>query len=662
MRRCVCLPLFRVLILTAAIGVPASATAAKPERSSPIASLGSFFRWGEPIPAPLRDALRAYEEGRFFAALGSLEDLLAARDPAYALDDATFLRALSLIALDWNDLAVPSLLEVLAAEPPGPYYVPALLELIEIHDRAGRWPAVADTWGHFVDRPLRSRGPRNERIAELFFEYGTLRAPILRLTAHEKSLLSKPKELAVILQERRERASDRLLYKSGLALLRLGRYEESLRALLGIGIESPYSPYAQYSVAQDLFALGRSREAIRALSRLQRYPKTTPEERALGSRARVLHAAIRIENGEVEKAIPLARSIPDDDPEAPAARELVATALIDGGNPALALAYDPAAIPAVIDAKARHALTIGEAYASLGDMDSAARVLQDVAGGLRHARSEGAAREAMVGGLRRFAEDLARSRRMREQDVRQHVSNGIRIVLAHDGPWNLGTVLRRMRAALGAGPYRQLAAGTKLRPESRDANDEIGALPNESDALSRRAYLASPRRAVVELALNRLADVESTAGRSPSAGPLPILDAYLVWLERSPGDEELRRQVARRIEGLVEDLRSRSELEIPVPRFDSGATLAPEIAAFRRKISEATAVFGRPPFDFTASSEARDEVVPLLRSWIDRELGALLEERETELRHLEFDLEVALSETLGGGHRLRQGAIEEQRH
>ncbi|MGH7820737.1 MAG: tetratricopeptide repeat protein, partial [Candidatus Binatia bacterium] len=267
-------------------------------------------------------------------------------------DDTHFLRALSLVALGWNDLAVPSFLAVLEADPPGPYYVPALLELIEIHDRAGRWNAVAHAWRRYVDQPLRSGGSRSERIGEVLFEFGTLRSPIPGSSRREKSLLSKPKELAVILEKRRERPSDRLLYRSGLALLRLGRHEESLRALLMIGIESPYYPYARYSIAQDLFALGQGRDAIRTLIRLGRYPKITQEERALGSRAQVLHAAIRFRSGEVERGIGIARSIAHDDPEAPGARLLITTALVDAGEPALALAYDTARVPPIAEAEA----------------------------------------------------------------------------------------------------------------------------------------------------------------------------------------------------------------------------------------------------------------------------------------------------------------------
>jgi len=44
---------------------------------------------------------------------------------------------------------------------------------------------------------------------------------------------------------------------------------------------------------------------------------------------------------------------------------------------------------------------------------------------------------------------------------------------------------------------------------------------------------------------------------------------------------------------------------------------------------------------------AREDVVSLLGKWVDRQLHEVLRERDAELRDLEFDLEVALSEALG---------------
>ncbi|MGH7860069.1 MAG: hypothetical protein ACREQY_22305 [Candidatus Binatia bacterium] len=325
-----CLQLAQWVIVAGAVAFSAPGHAAG---ESPAALLGGFFRLEPSLPAYLDEALVAYEEGRFFDALRSLRSGADSEER----DDVRFLRAVLLIGAGWEDLAAPSLETVLEAEPPGPYHVPALLELVEMHDRAGRWSAVADAWERRLDRSLRSRDSRSERIMELLFEFGSLRPPLAASTRREKSWLSKPKELAVLLEARRERASDRLLYRCGLALLRLGRHEESLRPLRMIGIESPYYPYARYSIAQSLFALGGVEEATRALARLDRYPRSTSEERALGSRARVLHAAIRFRVGEYEKGIRMARSVPDDDPDAARARLLVSTALLDAGKPALAV-------------------------------------------------------------------------------------------------------------------------------------------------------------------------------------------------------------------------------------------------------------------------------------------------------------------------------------
>ncbi len=641
------------LILAATMAMPGSVTAAKQEPSSPGATLADFFRWEESIPFPLQDALRAYQEGRFFAAIGSLDGLMAAREPEYALDDAQFLRALSLIALGWDEVALPSLSSLLEADPPGPYYVPALLELIEAHNRAERWGSIADAWERYVERPLRSGSSRGKRVSDLLFEFGEIRSPTASSTKREKNLLSKPKELAVILEKRRERPSDRLLYRSGLALLRLGRHEESLHALLRIGVESPYYPYARYSIAQDLFALGQVEDACRTLSRLRRYPKITPEERALGSRSQVLHAAIRFETGEVEQGIRIAQSIPNDDPEAPEARLLITNALLVAGAPALALTYDTAA-PVIVEADARRALTIGAAYASIGDMTSAAGTLRTVAGRVHEARSAGAAREEAVDQLRRLAEDWNRQRREGGQGMRAHVSRGVRVALAHDGPWNLGTMLRRMRAALGAGPYRQLEQGTTLPLAKTAATENRGSRPKNREELLRLAYLASPRRATIELALDRLADIESEPGRLDAEASLRILNGYLAWLERAPSDPELRRNVARHAVTFVDHLYSRSKLEIPTPLPDPGASLTSEVTAFRHRLLEAADALRKSQPEIDALEAARNEVVILLHTWVDRELRELLQEREADLLHLEFDLEVALSETLAGGHRLTQ--------
>lgn len=623
------------LVLAAVIGTPSLGAAEGQDPSPPMAALADFFRWQESIPVPLRDALRAYEQGHFFAALGSLDGIIAAREPVYALDDARYLRALSLVGLGWDELAVPSLLSVLEAEPLGPYYVPALLELIEIHDRAGRWGAIADAWGRYVDRPLRSTDPRSERIGDLLFEFGTLRPPLAGSTRREKKWLSQPEALAVVLEKRRERASDRLLYRSGLALFRLGRHQESLRSLLMIGIESPYYPYARYSIAQNFFALGQAHDATRTLVRLQRHPKITQEDRGLGSRAQLLHAAIRFATGEVETGIGIARSIADDDPEAPGARLLVTTALLDAGQPALALAYDASPSSAVVEAEASRALTVGAAYASLGDTESAARLLRGASVRVRKTRAAGRAREEALDRLRGFARGMVQERRQREQALRKQVSGGIRDLLVYDGPWSLSTLLRRVRAAIGAGPYHHLARGAK--PQNAKIVSGTGPW---------HAYLASPRRPRIELALDRLAELESVSRRSDAAGSLRILNAYLLWFEQAPVDEEVRKKVARNVATFLADLRSRSQREIPALRFDLDAGLDSEVAALRRRLSEAVDALGESEPDGGAVRKARDEVGSLLGEWIDRELRELLEERDIELRDLELDLDVALAGTL----------------
>ena len=614
----------RALIVAVAFATAASGGAHAQERPSRVAAFTDFFRWQEPIPAALRSAFRAYEEGRFFTALGNVDSVIAARKPAYALDDALFLRSLSLIGVGWDDVAVPSLRSLIEADPPGPYYVPALLELVEIHDRAGRWTAIADTWERYVDRPLRSGGSRNQRIARLLFEFGSLRPAVASSTRREKSLLARPKELAVILEKRRERPSDRLLYRSGLALLRLSRHEESLRALFMIGIESPYYPYARYSIAQDLFAAGRTDEAARTLGRLERYPKITREERALGSRAQVLDAAISFESGEVDEGIRIARSIADDDAEAPAARWLIAAALLDAGKPSLALVYDRAPVRPVIGDEARRALVIGSAYASLGDKDSATRMLRAGARHVHQARVSGPALEDAVERVRALAEASVDERRSRVRATRAHISEGMQIVLAHDGPWSFATMLRRVRAALGAGSYRELALGTKPRVGEAAANGGPWL-----------TYLASPRRAKIERLLERIADVEAEPGAPAGEASLRILNGYLVWLEQAPTDAGLRQEIARRFATFA------------AMKIDADAPPAAEVAAFRRRLLETADALRESSSEPGDLRAAREDVVSLLGKWVDRQLHEVLRERDAELRDLEFDLEVALSEALG---------------
>jgi tetratricopeptide (TPR) repeat protein len=627
-------PLLGCLALLAAIAVADPREGACEERPSRLAGFTEFFRSKDPIPAPLRSALDAYEQGRFFAALGSLDAVLSTRKPGYAVDDALFLRAVSLVGLGWDDLATGSLVSILETDPVSPYYVPALLELVEIHDRAARWKAVADAWGRYVDRPLRAGGKRGERVRDLLYEFGELRPATSTSTRREKSLLSAPKELAVILEGRRERPSDRLLYRSGLALLRVGRHEESLRALLTIGVESPYYPYARYAIAQDLFALGRTEDALAALVRLERYPMITQEERVLESRCRLLLATILLRSGGVDDAIAVARSIADDDPEAPPARLLITAALLEAGKPALALVYDTASVRPIVSAEAKRALAVSAAYASLGDADSAARVLRGATGRVREARVSGAELDDAVERTRGLAEASLRGRRELEQASRAHLASGLRVVLAHDGPWSFATLVRRVRAALGAGPYRELALGTK---------------PSSSKAVSHRgswlAYLASPRRASIEPILDRLADLDAEPRDGEAS--LRIVNAYLGWLEQAPSDKDLRRQVAKRAVTYVDGLRGRG-VEVPPLRLDLRAALAPQAAAYRRRLSESLGALGRSRAEPVDPTEARDDVRSLLGTWVDGEIRELIEARQAELRDLEFELDVALAGTLAG--------------
>jgi hypothetical protein len=83
----------------------------------------------------------------------------------------------------------------------------------------------------------------------------------------------------------------------------------------------------------------------------------------------------------------------------------------------------------------------------------------------------------------------------------------------------------------------------------------------------------------------------------------------------------------------------------------------PEVAAFRRRLSESAGALGDSNPERDVLEAARDDVSTLLRSWIDRELHELFEERDVALRDLELDLDVALAEALAGG---AQPAAEER--
>ena len=621
-----------VLVAAAMIGLASAADdrSAKPSKPATRESSGGFFRLGEWIPAPIDRALRDYESGRFFSALANLDELSAEKKHAYALDDAQFLRALCLAGLGWEDLAATGFTALLEAKSPGPYYVPALLELVEIHDRAARWEATAGAWEKYVDKPGKGRA---RAVASLLEEFGELRPGEAKSTRKERSLFSRPKELAVLREDRRERSAERLLYRSGLALLRVGKHEPSLRALYRIGVLSPYYPYARYSIAQNLFALGRPDEALDVIAALERYPMITPEEKMLTGRARVLHMAILSQQKDVDRAIGVARSLGDDDPEAAPARLMIATALLEKGEPALSLVYGTPSVQPVVSVEARQALLKGAAYRSLGDESAAVKELRAGIARLRASRAEGAALDKAVGEIRELATSDVTARRAREDAVRAHVAKGMRIALAYDGPWNLGTMLRRIRATLGAGPYREFALGIK-QASAKTATDK-GPWP--------LAYVASPRQGTIESVIDRLDGLASK--RADAEAALRILDGFLAYVERAPITEPSRVAAASAGADLVEELGSRAGLELPKLRLEGGP-VAIEVAAYRRRLSQSLVTLAKSSGDVGALEAERARVSRLLDRWIDHEIRELVKEREAELHEIELDLDVMLGESL----------------
>jgi hypothetical protein len=212
----------------------------------------------------------------------------------------------------------------------------------------------------------------------------------------------------------------------------------------------------------------------------------------------------------------------------------------------------------------------------------------------------------------------------------------MRILLAYDGPWSFGTMVRRVRATLGAGAHRELALGTK--PQIAPPGPSVARW---------LAYLTNSRRADVERTLDRLADVEDEGGGAAAEAALRIMNGYLVWLEQAGTDRTRRRDAAQRITRLAERIRSRSDAAIPSLAIDPDAPAGAEVTAFRRRLLQSAAALEESPTDAGDVREAREDVAGRLRNWADRELREVLRERDAELRVLELDLEVALSEALG---------------
>jgi hypothetical protein len=147
--------------------------------------------------------------------------------------------------------------------------------------------------------------------------------------------------------------------------------------------------------------------------------------------------------------------------------------------------------------------------------------------------------------------------------------------------------------------------------------------------------------------LGRLADLEGEPSGSANEASLRILNGYLVWLEQAPADAPLRSKIAQDVAAFADRIGAGSGLERL--EIDGDAPPAAEVAVFRRRLLQAADTVGESSVEPSAARAARADVVSLLRKQIDRELHELLQERDAELRSLELDLEVALSETLAPG-------------
>ena len=608
-------------------------------RSEPGSS--GLFTWMEAIPAPYCDSLKAYEEGRFLDVLADLRGLRPG-EIENGRDDADFLRALALRGLGWNDLAISLLTSVLESQPPSPYYSMALAELVEIHYRGERMGAVVETFRHYFDRPLRTDYPDARHIADRFFEFGTLRSGRAKLSSKEKQLLASPDELRVRLKDQREQPADRVLYLSGQALFRLDWYAESFRTLRQIGLESPYYPYALYTIAQDLFALEKGPDALKVLHRLIRYPETRRYDRALTAKARLLEVRMLFESGALDRGIRAAASVPPDGPYADDARLLIAQGLMNAGRPALALVYAGNAGEEVrnSEVEGRQGLTLGFAYADLGDGQSAAKLFREAARRMHRARLDDSASGGTVARLRALAEKELSKRLQRENELRLHFAQGIRSVLAYKdwGGWSFGRLFRSAGVALGVRPYRILAMGIKPDAPEAAARDELWL-----------AYLQSPHRRTVDLALRRLRELELGSADGTMESALRIVNAYLTWLEfgTDPGRPEATTAVARRAAHFVELLRDWHGFEIPLLDLDLNAPLRPQLAVSRRQLvvaaSEGTS---DSAVSLEQLTEARSDAAALLEGWIEGQLRRFLQDRAGAQERLELELDTALATTL----------------
>lgn len=595
------------------------------------------------MPPDLRAALDLYETGRSLDAAAAAQKGLAANREPFARDELLLVRSLALADLGWRTTAEQSFTALLESEPPSPYYPLALLGLVESRHRDGRLDAVADACDRYWRRPYDGSTRRDRRLQNLLDAYGELRPAAVRPTEQESALLDRPSTLAQKLVLRRERVSERVLYVCGLDLFRAGEYQRSLDALERIGIASFYFPYALYTGAQDLYALGDTAEAESHVGLLLRYPALSGGERALADRAGLWMVEMLFDAGRGDEAVAAARRVGGDGRYALAARMLRAEITLAGEQPSAAIAFygdlQGKALGPRLDA--RRAVGLGEAFAKLGDFATASASLSQASAEIARALVDlGPARAGeRVDELHRLVEGDVRAIRDQAAERRHHIADGVRRVVAFEGPLNLGKIARVAFAS-----HRNTVVGQPVydvRPLAESGSAEREVPPAGEGPWLR--YLESPSRARIE-------DAEALRSALMERGDerqrvLLAFDVLLGGLEgrfsNAGGTDE-----GPAVESIVERLGS--ALGAGEIAFGSGGAITPaEATNVRERLLETLAQRGSiDEVDTSLVAEAEPAALRLLDEAIRLDLRRVVASEAEDLRRLQLALQTELSEEM----------------
>lgn len=643
--------LFLALHLAGGFAAAEQRVDAPPSRLRALSSVLRFFTWHAAGSSGISKALEFYGNGRLFDVLAATAETLNAPATEPFHEEAYLIRALALADLGWREQAAQSFAAVLETEGVSPYYPLALLGLIESYHADGRFDAVVEAYGRYFEKPWKGSDRRSLLLRNRFFAYGRLRTAGSRITREEEDLLAKRDWLSEKLHERKERPSERLLYLAGLDLFRVGRYSESLRALERIGMMSFYYPYALYTSAQNLHALGRDKRARKKIETLLNFPPTTVEESVLAGRAGLLRAQLIFESGSLEGALAAAGTVGGDSIYALQARLFRAEICLAADKPSLAVAYyrDLGKLSSGPRLEAERALGLASAYSALGDFPSAAATLKSAADLVARARAaiESADLDGHAATLRALAEDEAKETRGLAYRRRQRLAAGIRRVMDFKGPMNLGKIARVVFTS-----HRDTVIGEPVYDLRLLAEAEESRRPEPASGEGLWFdYLKSPLRPSVEAGLSSLLGTEDEAEGAASPSVARTLDLAMKWLEgRYPrsGNEDLR-EVAAAAAAIGTAVVDGADVPALALAFDLGAPLAPQISEARTRI-----IAGRrlPPdsnketIDEGALVTARETMNRAVSESVTLGIRQILQQRGDRLRLLEYDLESALSQAM----------------